>query len=142
MATVIYERRDRIPASPVRSPVAERDRALFWRGALAVATDPTEILWHGIPLALSPVQVALLALLIREGRATQGEIERAFAVAGARMTSLDVITYRIRRKFAAVGAADPLQRRRGWGIILRVEPDIHGSTCLWIGGAHRGLMPG
>lgn len=124
-----------------RIPVAERNRALFWRGALAVATDPPEILWHGIALTLSPAEVALLGLLIRWGRATQDEIGREIGAAGAGAASLDVIAYRIRRKFAAIGAADPIERRRGWGMILRVEADMHGSTGLWIGGAHGTSVP-
>jgi hypothetical protein len=124
-----------------RIPIAERDRALCWRGALAVATDPAEITRHGIVVALSPVEMVLLGLLIRQGRAAHAEIERAFEAAGACAATLDVIAHRIRRKFSAMGALDPIERRRGWGMILRVEPDMHGSTGLWIGGAHGAPFP-
>nr|WP_299908572.1 helix-turn-helix domain-containing protein [Sphingomonas bacterium] len=136
MSIGLYPARGHAIAPLGRIPVPERDRALCWRGALAVATDPAEIRRHGIALALSPVEMVLLGLLVRQGRATHGEIERALEAAGACAATLDVIAHRIRRKFAAMGAIDPIERRRGWGMILRVEPDMHGSTGLWIGGGH------
>lgn len=106
---------------------------MLWRGALALAAEPPEIFHHGRPLGLSPAETALMALLIRRGRAAHHDIAEALARAGASIASLDVITYRIRRKFADAGAGDPVESRRRWGLVLRVEPDVHGSTALWIG---------
>lgn len=109
--------------------------AMLWRGALAVTTEPPEIFRHGSAMALSPAETALMALLVRRGRASHRDIAQALAEAGASPASLDVITYRIRRKFAAAGARDPIESRRNWGLVLRVEPDARGSTALWIGNA-------
>ncbi len=53
--------------------------------------------------------------------------------AGACACSLPVLLHRIRRKFSAAGAPDPIATIRNWGLMCRVEPDIHGSTALWIG---------
>ena len=116
----------------LRFPVEEHP-ALLWRGALALTTEPPEIFRHGRPLDLSPAETALMALLIRRGRAAHRDIAGALAQAGASIASLDVITYRIRRKFAFAGANDPIEARRRWGLVLRVEPDVRGSTALWIG---------
>lgn len=115
-----------------RFPVEEHP-ATLWRGALALTTEPPEIFRHGRALDLSPAETALMALLIRRGRAAHCDIATTLAHAGANIASLDVITYRIRRKFAGIGACDPIEARRGWGLLLRVEPDIRGSTALWIG---------
>jgi DNA-binding response OmpR family regulator len=111
--------------------------ALLWRGALAVTTEPPEIFLHGVAMGLSPAETALMAMLVRRGRAAHRDIAEALAGAGASAASLDVITYRIRRKFAAAGAHDPIETRRNWGLVLRVEPDARGSTALWIGTAER-----
>jgi hypothetical protein len=116
-------------------PIVEEHPAMLWRGALSLTTEPPEIFRHGTRLGLSPAETALMALLIRRGRAAHGDIAETLAHAGASIASLDVITYRIRRKFAGVGAADPLESRRRWGLVLRVEPDVRGSTALWIGSA-------
>jgi hypothetical protein len=123
-----------LPAGPLWRPLPDDHPILFRRGALAVMDDPAELLRHGIPLALSGAEVALMALLVRRGRAGHGAIAETLGAAGVGVASLDVLTYRIRRKFAVAGAPDPIQTRRGWGLVLRVEPDRHGSTGLWIGG--------
>lgn len=106
---------------------------MLWRGALALTAEPPLIFYHDTPIGLSPAETALMALLVRRGRATHHDIAEALAHAGANIASLDVITYRIRRKFAGVGAGDPIKTHRGWGLVLRVEPDARGSTALWIG---------
>jgi len=113
--------------------LVEENPAMLWRGALALTTEPPEIFRHGVPLGLSPAETALMALLIRRGRAAHRDIAEALADAGASIASLDVITYRVRRKFAGIGACDPIEARRRWGLVLRVEPDVRGSTALWIG---------
>lgn len=115
--------------------VAGTHPAMLWRGALAVTSEPPEVFWQGEPLGLSPAEIALMALLIRRGRASHGDIAEALAGVGANIASLNVLTYRIRRKFAAAGAPDPIEARRQWGLVLRVEPDVYGSTALWIGSA-------
>ena len=115
--------------------VADAYPAMLWRGALAVTSEPPEIYWRGEPLGLSPAETAIMALLVRRGRAAHRDIAEALAGASANIASLNVLTYRIRRKFAALGARDPIEARRQWGLVLRVEPDARGSTSLWIGSA-------
>jgi len=102
---------------------SETGDAPYRRGALAVEGVPPQILWHGRPLALSPTESMLMTLLIRYGGRCHAEIEAEFRAAGVTPASLDVIVHRIRRKFAAVGASDPIETRRNWGVILRVEPE-------------------
>ena len=116
-------------------PVFDRPVAIARRGALTLMGDPVEILRHGVPISLSPTEAALLALLVRRGRATQGEIAALLAGVGSNAACLSVNIFRIRRKFAAAGAPDPIEVLRGWGLRLRVEPDARGSTSLWIGGS-------
>ncbi|QNA85119.1 hypothetical protein G4G27_14790 [Sphingomonas sp. So64.6b] len=116
-------------------PVIDCRTAIARRGALTLMDDPIEILRHGVPMGLSPTETALIALLVRRGRATQGEIAALFADVGSSAAHLSVNIFRIRRKFAAAGAPDPVEVLRGWGLRLRVEPDARGSTSLWIGGS-------
>ncbi len=119
-------------------PVPEPDWIVARRGALAVATNPREILRHGVPLRLSPTEAALLDILIRKGRASSADMATTIDAAGSSPAFVDVMVHRIRRKFAASGAPDPIETLRGWGLRLRVEPDRCGSTGLWIGGpVHR-----
>jgi len=126
-----------LPLDPIAAlrPVPEHDWIVAQRGALAIATHPREILRHGVPVRLSPTEAALLDLLIRKGRAASTDIAAAIDATGSSPAFIDVIVHRIRRKFAAIGAPDPIETLRGWGLRLRVEPDIRGSTSLWIGGA-------
>ena len=114
-------------------PVFEHSWVIARRGALAVTAHSVEILRHGIPIGLSPTEVALLGLLIRRGRANLEELVATLRAAGSNPAGLNINVHRIRRKFAAAGAPDPVDTVRGWGLKLRVEPDIHGSTSLWIG---------
>jgi len=126
--------RPAVPGPAIWAPVAEPPAAAFRRGALAVTADPPAVLRHGAPLMLSPAEAALIALLVRRGRASHEAIEAVLEAAGAKLASLDVLVHRIRRKFAAAAAPDPIARLRSWGLTLRVEPDARGSTGLWIGG--------
>lgn len=107
--------------------------AVVARGALAVSTDPPEILRHGVRIALSPSEVVLMSLLVRRGRASWAVIAETLREAKASMGSLETLVHRIRRKFAMAGAPDPIDTRRGWGLVLRVEPDFRGTSSLWIG---------
>lgn len=115
--------------------VTDAQPAMLWRGALAITREPPRLFWRGRPLGLSPAETALMALLVRRGHAAHRDIAEALAGVGASIASLHVITYRIRRKFTAMGARDPIEARRQWGLVLRVEPDARGSTALWIGSA-------
>ena len=82
-----------------------------------------------MPLPLSPTEAMLMTLLIRHGGRRHAEIEDAFRAAGVTPASLDVIVHRIRRKFAAVGASDPIETRRNWGVLLCVEPEARDPTA-------------
>ncbi|MES2055172.1 MAG: helix-turn-helix domain-containing protein [Pseudomonadota bacterium] len=122
-----------LASGEIWQPVFEHGWVIARRGALAVTAHSVEILRHGVPIGLSPTEAALIGLLIRRGRANQQEITAALQGVGSLSACLDVTVHRIRRKFAAAGAPDPVERLRGWGLRLRVEPDISGSTSLWIG---------
>ena len=124
-----------IPASThafANAVMLER-RPLIRRGALSVTFEPTEIWWNGIPAGLSPVEAGVFALLVRRGRVSWGELDREIATLGGSSKCRDVWLYRIRRKFARLGAQEPLETLRGWGVRLRIERDLAGSDATLIG---------
>ena len=74
-----------------------------------------------------------ITALVRRSRLSWDATSAALHEAGACVDSRDVLIHRIRRKFADVGAGDPIETVRGWGIRFRTEPDRDGSTAFWIG---------
>lgn len=113
-------------------------RPLVKRGAVTMTLDPIDFRWNGERIALSRVEAALLATLMRRSRLTWDVTAAVLADAGSCPDSRDVLIHRIRRKFADVGAADPIETVRGWGIRFRAEPDREGSTAFWIGASETG----
>ena len=122
-----------VDAFDVAARTPEQAAPVVRRGALAIFDDPLELRRHDRRIALSPAELAIMALLVRRRRADHGCVATALREAGCRPSNLWVLTHRIRRKFAAEGAPDPIDTRNGWGLVLRVEPDIYGSVSLWIG---------
>ena len=112
--------------------VIER-RPLVKRGAVAMTFDPLEFRWNDTRIPLSPVEAAMLAALVRRSRLRWDQANAVLADTGCCIDSRDVLIHRIRRKFADIGAADPIETVRGWGIRFRTEADRHGSTAFWIG---------
>jgi DNA-binding response OmpR family regulator len=134
-------RRRAAAAPPIWRPVVEQGGIAARRGALATTAEPLGILRHGVPISVSPTEAVMLGLLVRKGRAAYPDMTAALQALGYGTDSLDVHVYRIRRKFAAAGAPDPIETVRGWGLRLRVEPDARGSTSLWICGEHWPAIP-
>ena len=89
-------------------------------GALTVFYDPLEFFVGEQQICLSPLEGAILELLVRHGRASAKALVETFEREGARANTLDVHVYRIRRKFTAAGHFDPIETVRGWGLKLRV----------------------
>jgi DNA-binding response OmpR family regulator len=114
-------------------PIADQPRNVVRRGALAAAGEPTEIFRHGYPLDLSDTEAAIVSSLVRRGRASYADLHATLGSGCSAKSTLEVFIHRVRRKFAAQGAPDPIKTVRNWGLSLRVEPDRHGSTALWIG---------
>lgn len=108
-------------------------RPLVKRGAVTMTLDPIEFRWNGERIALSRVEATLLATLMRRSRLSWDVTAAVLADAGSCPDSRDVLIHRIRRKFADLGAADPIETVRGWGIRFRTEADRNGSTAFWIG---------
>ena len=106
---------------------------MIHRGAVTITFDPIDVRWNGIRVALSPLEGQLFALVARRGRVPWAEIDRALDVQAAQTNSREVLVFRLRRKFADIGAGDPLETVRGWGLRFRTEPDMRGSRTLWIG---------
>ena len=106
-----------------------------------MTTEPIDVRWNGRPVALSPIEGALLALLIRRTRLTWDEANALLTDYGCCVDSRDVLIHRVRRKFADVGAADPVETVRGWGIRFRTEADLGGSSAFWIGGSAAEPLP-
>jgi hypothetical protein len=114
-------------------PIIDYPRGVIRRGALAAAAEPTEIFRHGRLFDLSETEAAIVSSLIRRGRASYADLQAILGSGCSTKATLEVFIHRIRRKFAAQGAPDPIRTVRNWGLSLRVEPDRHGSTALWIG---------
>lgn len=129
-----------VPADPGSVPidavcehcgaVHERARPIIKRGALTLRTDPTEIWWNDRFVPLSPLEAGLMEPLMRRGRIAWDELEERLAISTETRVTL---MHRIRQKFRAIGAEDPLQTVRYWGLRLRVQADAQQSRAVWIG---------
>jgi DNA-binding response OmpR family regulator len=108
-------------------------RPLVKRGAVTMSIDPVEIHWNAERVPLSPIEATLLGALIRRSRMRWDDVHVLLAEHGCSSDSRDVLIHRIRRKFESVGARDPIETLRGWGIRFRAEADAEGSTAFWIG---------
>ncbi|MEO6216286.1 MAG: TetR family transcriptional regulator [Sphingomonas sp.] len=118
---------------PVTGLVDTERRPMVRRGAVTITFDPVDVRWNGIRVALSPLEGQLFALVARRGRVPWAEIDSVLDARHARTNTREVLLFRLRRKFADIGAGDPLETVRGWGLRFRVEPDTRGSRTLWIG---------
>jgi DNA-binding response OmpR family regulator len=103
------------------------------RGAVTATLDPHEVCWNGKRVPLSPLEASLIIALLRRSRLPCADIAALLERHGGRACSRDVLIHRIRRKFAEVGARDPIETLRGWGLRFRVEADQWGSQAMWIG---------
>jgi DNA-binding response OmpR family regulator len=117
------------PASP--PPITRRP--LIKRGAVTVTLQPVTVSWNGVPVGLSPIEAQLLAALVRRSRLHWNEVDALLTEHGCCPESRDVLIHRIRRKFASLGAADPIETLRGRGARFRTEPDNDGCSAFWIG---------
>ena len=98
----------------------EPERVSLSCGALTMLYDPLEFFVGERQIFLSPLEGAILELLMRQGRASSKALIETFQREGASANTLDVHVYRIRRKFTGAGHFDPIQTVRGWGLKLRV----------------------
>lgn len=96
------------------------DRVCLRCGMLSVLYDPVEFFVGEQQIFLSPLEGAILELLMRHGRASAKALAETFEREGASANTLDVHVYRIRRKFIRAGHFDPIETVRGWGLKLRV----------------------
>lgn len=103
------------------------------RGAVTATLDPPEVCWNGHRVPLSPLEASLLIALLRRSRLRCADVASLLERHGGGACSRDVLIHRIRRKFADMGAADPIETLRGWGLRFRVEADRWGSEAMWIG---------
>lgn len=127
------QRNDAARNAAVAEPAHSGRRPMIRRGAVKVIFDPVDVAWNGINVPLSPSEAELFAVVVRRGRAPWIDIDNALRSCGARSESRDVLICRLRRKFADLGAANPLKTVRGWGLRFCLEPDAKGSTATWIG---------
>jgi DNA-binding response OmpR family regulator len=96
------------------------ERVALQCGHLTMLYDPLEFFVGTRQIALSPLEGAILELLMRQGRASTRALEDLFEREGASFKTLDVHVYRIRRKFEAADTFDPIETVRNWGLKLRV----------------------
>ncbi len=120
-------------AEALNRATVETGPVLARRGALAVHADPPEISWRGQPIALSPLEQALVTILIIRGRAPWQAFE---AELGISAETRDTLVHRIRRKFRKARAPDPIETIRHWGLRLRAAPDgARGTAARFDGNA-------
>ena len=98
----------------------EPERVSLSCGTLTMIYDPLEFYADDRQIQLSPLEGAILELLMRQGRASSKALIETFEREGASANTLDVHVYRIRRKFTGAGLFDPIETVRGWGLKLRV----------------------
>ncbi|GAA0322501.1 hypothetical protein GCM10009087_35960 [Sphingomonas oligophenolica] len=120
-------------AESAKTSLQPERRPMIRRGAVAITFDPVDVRWNGVRVALSPLEGQLFALVAQRGRVPWADIDRLLDVRHSRTNSREVLIFRLRRKFAEIGAGDPLETVRGWGLRFRTEPDARGSRTLWIG---------
>lgn len=99
----------------------EPERVCLNCGALTMLYDPLEFLVGEQQIFLSPLEGAILELLMRQGRASSKALIETFEREGASVNTLDVHVHRIRRKFMGAGHFDPIETVRGWGLKLRLS---------------------
>lgn len=92
-------------------------------GLVTVLYDPLEIYVGAQHVRLSPLEAALMELLVRQGRASALALARLYAQEHASVGSLDVHVHRIRRKFLEAGLFDPIETVRGWGLKLAMPAE-------------------
>jgi hypothetical protein len=114
-------------------PVGPREDSVVKRGALVVTRDPLRISWRGFPVRLSPTETHVMAFIATRGRASWEAIDQAMADFGTSPKNRPVLICRIRRKFADIGAMDPLESVGQDGVRLFVEDDEYGSNATIIG---------
>jgi DNA-binding response OmpR family regulator len=98
----------------------EPERVTLSCGTLTLYYDPLEFYVGDQQISLSPLEGAILELLMRQGRASSKVLIETFEREGASANTLDVHVYRIRRKFTGAGLFDPIETVRGWGLKLRI----------------------
>lgn len=111
----------------------QQDRLLIRRGALSFARDPLEFWYMEEPVPLTPLESVLLALLVRRGRATWQMVDEVLRDGESSKAIRDVLVHRIRQKFQALGAENPIETVRGWGLKLRIGQDSQRRTGVLIG---------
>lgn len=100
------------------------ERVRVRRGHLVMMYDPLEFYFGSQPIGLSPLEGAILELLVTQGRASARMLSELFEREGGSVKSMDVHVHRIRRKFNGVGAEDPIETVRGWGLKLRYAGEM------------------
>lgn len=114
-------------------------RPMIKRGAITLTFDPIEIRWNGRLAPLSSLEAQIFALVVQRGRVRWTEIDVLMARLGASVRSRDVMFHRIRRKFDRIGAANPIETVKGWGVRFMIEPDLAGARTILIGACESGL---
>jgi len=126
-------------ATPSPSEPRTERRAVVKRGAVTMTFDPLEVRWNGARVPLTRVEGALLATLMRRSRLHWDAADGLLVAHDCCPDSRDVLIHRIRRKFEALGAGDPIETIRGWGLRFRTECDRLGSSAFWIGATEADL---
>jgi DNA-binding response OmpR family regulator len=91
-------------------------------GRLEIFYDPLEFYVDGDRISLTPLEGAILELLVRRGRASSQAMIELFEREGASIAALNVHLHRLRRKALDAGLTNPIETVRGWGLKLRIEP--------------------
>ena len=97
------------------------ERMSLRHGPLEILYDPLEFYVGKRRVGLTPLEGAIVELVVRRGRASSQVVAELFEREKASLASLNVHLHRLRRKFFDAGIANPIETVRGWGLKMRVE---------------------
>ena len=115
------------------APVSPQDNVAIKRGAVFVSFDPIVVTWKGKLVPLSPTEASVFGRVALRGKATFAEIDETLRTIGRSVPTRALIVMRIRRKFLALGACDPLLKIGSTGVRLSVDDDDNNSNSTIIG---------
>jgi hypothetical protein len=92
------------------------------RGAVQILRDPLQVTWRGKIVPLSPTEAEVFAAIAVPGRTSLARLDAVIRDFGSNPATRRMVMMRIRRKFAALGAADPIELVGNWSVRLRIEP--------------------
>lgn len=110
-------------------------RPIIRRGDISLRLNPSEVSWKEDLIPLTPLEADMLAMLICRGRVPFEALNQAASQRCITPAAREVMLHRIRRKFAAAGAPNPIRTIRGWGLVFQPDATAIENKSVLIGAA-------